>query len=336
MQQRRRNENHEPKDRIQLCWIRPGYKKGGDKMAELLLQTERLTKQYRRFKAVNEVSMHLEKGSIYGFIGKNGAGKTTFMKMITGLANPTSGSITLFGETGTGLAKVRSKVGALIEAPGIYPTMTAYDNMKLKTLAMGRYDKNYIMELLTLVGLADTGKKKAGKFSLGMRQRLGIALALVGEPELMVLDEPINGLDPQGIVEVRDTIHRLATERGITILISSHILDELSRIATHYGIINNGELIQELSAEELRNRCSDRLEITVYNASQQAAPILEKMGVPFQIVNESLIHVNGQTERSAEINTALVTSGLAVSELAVKGEALEDYYLNLTGGARNA
>lgn len=305
-------------------------------MSELMLETNRLTKSYGRFRAVNEVSMHLEKGSVYGFIGKNGAGKTTFMKMITGLANPTSGSISLFGKTGAELGKVRRKVGALIEAPGIYPKLTAFENMQLKTLAMGRYDKAYINELLTLVGLADTGKKKAGKFSLGMRQRLGIALALVDEPELMVLDEPINGLDPQGIVEVRDTIHRLATERGITILISSHILDELSKIATHYGIINNGELIQEISAEEIKNRCSDRIEITVKDGAQKAAQIIERLGVPFEIVDGDHIHVTSQTERSAEINTALVTNGLAVSELALRGEALEDYYLRLTGGAHNA
>ncbi|MBR1392773.1 MAG: ABC transporter ATP-binding protein [Ruminococcus sp.] len=305
-------------------------------MAELLLETNGLCKSYGKTRAVNNVSMHVERGAVYGFIGRNGAGKTTFMKIICGLANKTSGELTLFGKTGSQIAEVRPKLGCLIEAPGIYPKLTAFENMQLKCLAFGKYSKEYINDLLTLVGLADTGKKKAGKFSLGMRQRLGIALALVGDPELMVLDEPINGLDPQGIVEVRDTIHRLSTERGITILISSHILDELSRIATHYGIINNGELIRELSAEQLKNECSERLEITIKGAAHAAANILEKMGVGFTVVNDDLITVSSGIERSAEINTALVTSGQAVSELAVRGEALEDYYLNLTGGSANA
>ena len=305
-------------------------------MSELLLTTDRLTKKYGKHMAVNGVSMHVERGAVYGFIGKNGAGKTTFMKMITGLANPTSGSITLFGETGQELGRVRSKLGCLIEAPGIYPKLTAFENMQLKTLAMGRYNKEYINELLELVGLGDTKKKKSGQFSLGMRQRLGIALALVGEPEMMVLDEPINGLDPQGIVEVRETIHRLSTERGITILISSHILDELSRIATHYGIINNGELIRELSSEQLHNECSSRLDITVKGAARAAAEILERMGIGFSLQGEDRIFVTEGIERSAEINTALVQNGLAVSELTVRAAALEDYYLSLTGGAQNA
>ena len=259
------------------------------------------------------------------------------MKMVTGLANPTSGSITLFGCTGSELGNVRSRLGCLIEAPGIYPKLTAFENLQLKCLAFHKYSKEYVMELLRLVGLDNTGKKKSGKFSLGMRQRLGIALALVGDPEMMVLDEPINGLDPQGIVEVRDTIHRLSSERGITILISSHILDELSKIATHYGIINDGQLIRELSSEELINECSGRLEITVKGASGRAAEILGRMGgLEFSVRDEDSLVVTGSVERSAEINTALVTSGLAVSELAIRAAALEDYYLSLTGGAHNA
>lgn len=305
-------------------------------MAELLLKTDSLTKIYKKHKAVNAVSMHVERGAVYGFIGKNGAGKTTFMKMIAGLANPTSGSIALFGRTGSELAEVRSKLGCLIEAPGIYPKLTAFENMQLKCLALHRYSKEYVYELLNLVGLANTGKKKSGHFSLGMRQRLGIAIALVAEPEMMVLDEPINGLDPQGIVEVRDTIHRLSSERGITVLISSHILDELSKIATHYGIINNGELIRELSSEQLVAECSSSLEITVKNASTHAADVLHRLGVEFRIVDGDRISVTQGIERSAEINTALVQNGFAVSELTVHKAALEDYYLSLTGGGSNA
>ncbi len=305
-------------------------------MSEFLLSTDKLTKIYGKHKAVNEVSMHVERGAVYGFIGKNGAGKTTFMKIVAGLANKTSGSYSLFGQTGRAVDQVKSKLGCLIEAPGIYQRLSAYDNMKTKCLALGKYDPDYIRELLKLVGLSDTGKKAAGHFSLGMRQRLGIALALIGEPEMLVLDEPINGLDPQGIVEVRDIIHRLSVERGITILISSHILDELSKIATHYGIINNGSLIRELSADELAAECASGVDITVKGAAASAAGVLERMGLSFSILDADHIRVNGQPERSAEINAALVTGGYAVSELSLHTAALEEYYLSLTGGAQNA
>lgn len=304
-------------------------------MSEYLLETNSLTKMFKSFKAVNNVSMHVEKGAVYGFIGKNGAGKTTFMKMICGLSNQTSGSITLFGQSGAALAEVRRKIGCLIESPGIYPKFTAFDNLKLKALAMGCYDKNKMNELLELVGLANTGKKRSGEFSLGMRQRLGIAMALIGDPEMLVLDEPINGLDPQGIVEVRDTISKLSTERGITILISSHILDELSRIATHYGIINHGELIKELSADELKAECTARLELTVDDAPK-ACQRLAAANIQHKAISPTHIVITSNIEYSGEINRDLVNNGVLVKELTIRGEDLEEYYLELTGGASNA
>ena len=212
-------------------------------MSELLLSTKGLTKQYGRQKAVSRMDIHVKKGSIYGLIGRNGAGKTTFLKMVAGLASPTDGEINLFGYTGNQLKRIRSRVGCLIESPGLYGNLSAYDNLKIKCKFCGINKKGYIEEILKLVGLENTGKKKSKHFSLGMKQRLGIGLALIGEPDLLLLDEPINGLDPQGIVEIRDMIWRLKEERNMTIIISSHILEELSKIATDYGIIHEGQLL---------------------------------------------------------------------------------------------
>lgn len=220
-------------------------------MSEILLQTHALTKQYGHQKAVDNVDIHIKKGAIYGFIGRNGAGKTTCMRMICGLAKPTSGDIEMFGYSGNDLTKVRSRVGCLIETPGLYPNLSAQENLKLKCRLFGINKKGYTEEILRKVGLSDVGKKKTKNFSLGMKQRLGIGLALVGEPDLLVLDEPINGLDPQGIAEVRETIQNLCSQQDMTVFISSHILEELSKLATDYGIINNGSLIQEITREEL-------------------------------------------------------------------------------------
>ncbi len=303
-------------------------------MSEYLLTTQDLTKTYGRHNAIDHVSMHIPKGAVYGFIGRNGAGKTTLMKIIAGLSTQTSGSYELFGCFGSQLGAVREKVGCLIEAPGIYPDMTAFQNVKAKCLVRGVYNVGYVNELLQAVGLFDAGKKKAKDFSLGMRQRLGIAIALVGDPEFMVLDEPINGLDPQGIVEVRETIHRLAIERNITILISSHILDELAKIATHIGIIENGVLLKELSAQQLKDECAAKIEIVADNAAA-AMNVLQNMGITqFQQINANQINVTERIEESAAVNKALVEAGIAVSKLNVSGEALEDYYIRITGGAR--
>jgi len=305
-------------------------------LSEILLETKGLTKQFGHHKAVDNVNVHIKKGSIYGFIGRNGAGKTTFLKMISGLSGPTQGEVHLFGYTGKDLHKVRSRIGCLIEAPGLYGNMTAYDNLKIKCKLMGIKKSGYIEEILEQIGLADTGNKKTKKFSLGMKQRLGTGLALVGEPDLLVLDEPINGLDPQGIAEVRDTILKLQKERNMTVLISSHILEELSKIATHYGIIHNGCLLQEMTREDLMNCCNERIEISVNNP-ERAIPVLDKMNIKtYKIVGKDRIYVHGHLDESAALNTELVKAGLEVRELFIAGEELESYFLNLTGGAVNA
>ena len=255
--------------------------------------------------------------------------------MISGLSTPTEGEIEIFGYKGRELEQMRSRIGCLIEAPGLYDNMTAYENLKTKCLFCGIHKKGYIEDILDTVGLTNTGKKKTKHFSLGMKQRLGIGLALVGEPDLLVLDEPINGLDPQGIAEVRETLHRLQQERNMTILISSHILEELSKIATDYGIIHNGTLLQELTREELMRRCSERIEITL-NIPERAIPVLDRLGfTQYQVTDKTHIQVYERLNESAGLNMELTKAGIPVRGITITSEELESYYLNLTGGVSN-
>ena len=303
---------------------------------DYLLSTNGLTKQYGRKNAVDHVNLHIRQGAIYGLIGRNGAGKTTILRMIAGLASPTEGEISLFGETGKKSLYMTSRIGTLIESPGLYPNMSAAENLKLKCLALGVRKKGYIEELLDAVGLNGVGRKRVRNFSLGMKQRLGIALALVGEPDLLVLDEPINGLDPQGIAEVRETLSRLNQERNITLIISSHILEELSKIATDYGIIHNGVLLQELTQEELLARCSERIELKT-DDTRRACVVLEEMGIhDYKVIDAGTIQIFERLNDSGKITMQLAENGVKTVGISVKNEALEDYYLDLTGGAANA
>lgn len=302
---------------------------------EYLLSTNNLTKQYGRHKAVNAVNIHVRQGDIYGLIGRNGAGKTTLLKIISGLAAPTGGDFSLFEQSGKAAAPYMSRIGTLIEAPGVYPNMSAAENLKLKCLAMGVRKRETIRELLTIVGLSDAKNKKVKNFSLGMKQRLGIALALVGNPDLVILDEPINGLDPQGIAEVRETLFKLNKECGITFIISSHILEELSKIATNYGIIHDGVLLQELTREELLARCSERIELKT-DDTRMACTVLEYMGITkYKVVDTGTIQIFERLNDGGDITMSLAKSGVKTVGITVKNEALEDYYLNLTGGAAN-
>lgn len=302
---------------------------------EYILSTSGLTKQYGKQKAVNNVNIHIKQGDIYGLIGRNGAGKTTILKIISGLAAPSAGTFDLFGKSGKDAARVMNRVGTLIEAPGVYRDMSAAQNIKLKCIAMGVRKKGVVEELLKTVGLENTGKKAVKNFSLGMKQRLGIALALVGDTDLVVLDEPINGLDPQGIAEIRETIERLNREKGITFVISSHILEELSKIATSYGIIHNGELLQELTTEELMSRCMERVEL-ITSDTAKAATVLEGMGIMnYKAVNKTTIQIYERLDDVSDIAVRLSENGVNFGGISVKSEALEDYFLNLTGGAQN-
>lgn len=301
-------------------------------MEEYLLQTENLTKRFGRHKAVNEISIHLPEGGIYGFIGRNGAGKTTFLKIAAGLARQTSGNITFMGKSNEKRLSELYQIGALIESPGVYGDMTAYENMKLCAICKRKNQPSYLEELLDLAGLAAVGKKKVKAFSLGMKQRLGIALALIGDPKLLILDEPINGLDPQGIVEVRNILLRLNEERHITILISSHILEELSKIATHYGIIDHGYLLEELTREMLLERCEEKLQI-VTEDPQKASIVLEQYGIhKYKVKDGNTIHIYERLGESAKINYFLMQNGIMVSEISKCSENLEQYFVEKTKG----
>lgn len=294
-----------------------------------ILKTEGLTKKYGGRAVVDHVNMTIEKGDIYGFIGKNGAGKTTLMRMVLSLAKPTSGTISLFD--GVSAREAGKRIGSLIEAPGLYKNCTAYENMVRFSIAAGA-DQSEIPAILELVGLSDVKKKKVKQFSLGMKQRLGIAVALIGNPEFLVLDEPVNGLDPEGIKEVRDLMVKLNRERGITVLISSHLLDELSKIATRYGIINSGKLVEEVTAKQLEALSGQRLEIGVdrpAEARQLLAPHVGEYNI--EVTQDSVILKSG-VERSAEWNTLLAANGFSVSSLTVLSGGLEQYFIERVNG----
>lgn len=303
---------------------------------EYILRTKELNKKYKNFKALNGLSMNVPKGSIYGFIGKNGAGKTTLIRMITGLQFPTSGEFEIYGikNTDKAISNSRRRMGAVVETPAIYLDMTAKDNLKQQYRVLGLPSFEGIDELLALVGLSDTGKKKAKNFSLGMRQRLGIAVALCGDPDFLVLDEPINGLDPQGIIEIRELILKLNREKNITVLISSHILDELSKLATYYGFIDSGKMIREMSAEELDNACRKCVRMTVSDTGILAR-VLDDMGVEYKILDSSTADVFAKLNFT---QTALTLSqqGCDIISMDEKDESLESFYISLVGGDNNA
>ncbi len=302
---------------------------------EYVLQTRGLCKQYKHFRALNGLDMNIPQGSIYGFVGRNGAGKTTLIRIICGLQKASDGEYCLYGrkQDDRDINKSRRRMGAVVETPSIYMDMSAEENLKQQYLILGLPDNKGIPELLQLVGLENTGKKKAKNFSLGMRQRLGIAIALCGDPDFIVLDEPINGLDPQGIIEIRELILKLNREKQVTVLISSHILDELSKLATHYGIIDSGCMIKELSAEELEYSCRKCMKVEVTN-TKALARVLDKMQVEYQV------HSDTKADIFAKINISTLVvelmkedcEVLAVSE---KDESLESYFISLTGGAQH-
>lgn len=299
---------------------------------EYILETNKLTKIYGQKEAAVDVDLHIREGQIYGLIGRNGAGKTTIMRMISGLSTPTRGSYSLFGKTGPELGKLLRNVGVLIERPGLYPRLSAYENLKIKCIAMGVKPQGYVEELLKLIGLDSTDRKNpSGAYSLGMRQRLGIGLALVGEPRLIILDEPINGLDPQGIVEVRETLVRLRKEKGITIMISSHILDELSKVADAYGIIHEGRLLDEFTEDELLRR-SEQYVLIRTDDDSAAEAALRRAGLEAVSREQNGLYVRERLDETPVMAAAIVNAGVGLRELSVNAVSLEDYYLSVTGG----
>ena len=303
---------------------------------EYVLCTENLTKTYRHFKALDDLNMHVEKGSIYGFVGKNGAGKTTLIRLICGLQKPDSGSYSLYGKayTDKSVADARRRMGAVVETPSVYLDMSAEDNLKMQYKILGIPSFDGIPELLKLVGLENTGKKKAKNFSLGMRQRLGIAIALAGNPDFLVLDEPINGLDPQGIIEIRELILKLNRQHQITVLISSHILDELSRLATHYGFIEKGHMVREISAADLESACRKCIRVTVSDI-EALSRILCASGLEHTILPGNQADIFGEVNLT-KLAVALDREGCQLTSVTEKDESLESYFVNLIGGETHA
>ena len=302
---------------------------------EYVLTTNALTKQYGHFKALDNFTMHVPKGAIYGFVGKNGAGKTTLIRLICGLQTPTEGSYTLYGVKNTDPKVVRSRrrMGAVVETPSIYMDMTAEENLKQQSLILGLPSFDSIPELLKLVGLENAGKKKARNFSLGMRQRLGIAIALAGDPDLLVLDEPTNGLDPQGIIEMRELILKLNRQRNITVIMSSHILDELARLATHYGFIDGGRMLREISAEELEAACRKCLRVEVSDVGALTR-VLDAKGIEYKVISDTKADIYAKMSIT-ELAVTLAGENCELLGVTEKDESLESYYVNLVGGDRH-
>ncbi len=303
---------------------------------EYVLRTTAVKKEYGHYKALNGLSMNVPKGSIYGFVGKNGAGKTTLIRLVCGLQRPTDGEIEIYGVNYNDKAslKARRRMGAVVETPSIYLDMTAEDNLKEQCRILGIPSFDAIADILQLVGLADTGKKKARNFSLGMRQRLGIAVALVGSPDFLILDEPINGLDPQGIVEMRELLLYLNKECGITVLVSSHILDELSKIATHFGFIDGGKIVKEISAAQLENSCRKRMEITVTD-TKILSRVLDELHIEYAINSDAEAEIFGEINVT-ELTLRLHENHCDVRSLRERNESLEAFYINLVGGESHA
>ena len=302
-----------------------------------VLRTKDICKNYKDFKALNGLTMNVPQGSIYGFVGKNGAGKTTLIRLVCGMQLPTSGELELYGAklTDKEMSRSRRRMGAVVETPSIYYDMTAVDNLKQQYRILGLPSFDGIDDILKLVGLEDIGKKKAKHFSLGMRQRLGIGLALIGDPKLIILDEPINGLDPQGIVEVRQMLAKLRDEKGITIMISSHILDELGKLADSYGIIHEGYLIDEFTTDDLHKRCGQYILVKT-DDNESAIKILKAASFEkSEIDKDGFIRISERLDDVKDVVKLLVSKDVVPKHVSVSNISLEDYYLSVTGGKHN-
>lgn len=303
-------------------------------MSETVIEAKELTKQYIKQKAVNSASFRIKKGSICGLIGPNGSGKTTIMKMMGGLVLPTGGEIELFGKTSEKeLAKSRSRMSFMIETPYAKEALNARENLEKQRIQKGIPDKKRIDEVLKIVGLSDTGKKPVKAFSLGMRQRLGIANALLTKPEIMVMDEPINGLDPEGIIEIRELLKTLNRDEHVTIVISSHILSELSLLCTDYIFIYNGNIRRMLTADELKKECTEYFHIHTDNDPLAAAVLSNKLGITqYDVDNDGSIKIYEKLDQIRTISVTLFENGVIPLGLSMKEANLEQYYMNLLGG----
>lgn len=303
-------------------------------MEQDILVIKNLSKEFKGQKVLEDITMHIPENCVYGLLGPNGAGKSTLLKMITGLLRPSSGAVFFRGHKWT--RADLAEIGALIETPPIYENLTAWENMKVRALLLG-VDDERIQEVLKLTDIADTGKKKAGRFSMGMKQRLGIALALLNHPRLLVLDEPINGLDPEGIVELREILLDLNRQRQTTILISSHILSELSNVADHYGFLDKGHMLEQISAKALEEKCRACLELKVDDAPHAARVLEQKLATrDYEVLPEGVIRLYSHLAEPQNVSRALVEEGVALWGMEQRGADLEDYFLSLIGGVHHA
>ena len=303
-------------------------------MEEHVLRTISLNKKYNGKAVLKDLNMSIKRGDIYGLIGKNGAGKTTLIRLITGLANLSSGSIEIFdGDNDKSITSERKRIGTLIEMPAFYGDMTAVDNMELVRLQKGIPGKACINEKLELVGLTNIEKKKVKDFSLGMKQKLGLAMALLGDPEFLILDEPTNGLDPMGIAYMRELLKKLNKENGVTILISSHLLSELNQLATRYGILNNGELVEQLTQKELDEKCKKALEIKTDDL-KKTTWVLENIlkTTNYKVLPNEVIKVYDYINESGKVSKALSQEGITIYQISISGDNLENYFMSIVGG----
>ncbi|MGG5463283.1 ABC transporter ATP-binding protein [Clostridium sp. B9] len=300
-------------------------------MEEVILKTNNLTKKFGHVVSVNNINMTIDKGDIYGFIGKNGSGKTTTLRLITSLIFPSSGDIEIFGEKLEKCSMLtKSRIGAVVEGPVFYPNLSAKDNLEFYRIQKGIVDRNIISEVLEKVNLKDTGKKKFKNFSLGMKQRLGIALAIMNNPDFLILDEPLNGLDPMGIAELREMIKNLNEEYNITIILSSHILSELAQVATKFGFIDNGRLLKEITIDELNEECNKSILIRVDDVEKATMIIEEKLNTNnFSVINNKEIRLYDYLDNPSEVSFQLNSNGVRVNSINEIGLNLEDYFLNL-------
>ncbi len=303
-----------------------------------VIKTYNLSKKYGNYDALLDVSINVKQGDIYGLVGDNGAGKTTLLRILTGQSYASSGSFELFSTSNDKeLNEVRKQTGVIIESPSFYPNLTIEKNMEYYRIQRGIPGKDKVDKALKEVNLHHAKKKKFSQLSLGMKQRLGLALAMMTEPELLILDEPINGLDPSGIIEIRKLLLKLNKEKNITILISSHILTELSNIATCYGFLNKGKLVKEISAKDLNENCKSYLEIKVNNANKLTALLEEKLGYSdYKVLPGEIIQLFDRNRDPQKISELIVKSGIGLNCIEEKTINLEDYYMSLIGGSYNA
>lgn len=306
-------------------------------MSKYILRTNKLSKKYRNDFAIENVNITVKKGEIYGLIGQNGAGKSTMLRLVTGLAFPTEGSIELFGNDNPNMiTEGQKRMGAIIENPALFSNMSAYENLEVHRLQNGIPGKDCIKNTLELVGLTDTGNKKVKNFSLGMKQRLGLGIALLSDPEFLILDEPTNGLDPMGIVELRELIKKLNREKGLTVLLSSHILSELYQLATCFGIIHKGELLEELSSKDLDEKCRQHLRIKVDQPSKGAIVLENTLSTTdFEVMPDGTMKLYNFLDDVHIVSRALTVNGLIIEHLSQNGDSLESYFTSLVGGAGN-